>query len=455
MTRTLAIGVVAGIVLGAGYAASPATVWFLLVTALLFLWAGHGATPRERQWLWTLLAVAVALRVLTIVVLFATTDHDRNVSFFWDGDGLYMKQRSLWIRNLWLGLPLPPHYFERAFEVYGQTDYLNILAYMQYLLGPAPYGIHLFNVVVFLATCVLLYRLVRPVYGREAAFLGLAILLFLPTPFAWSVSALKESVFVFGLAIAVACVVALLRGPSLIARAAALAVLFVVLTTIEGLRIGGRQISTAGLAVGLLGSFAVRRLWIVLAIVCMVPLGVRILASNATVQKRLSTQLMLFAERHMGNVRSEGNGYRLLDEELYSDPHSMDSLRQMTTAQQARFVVRALGTFFVVPLPSQARSRAELVFLPQQAVWYTLVVLAVVGLVEGLRRDPLVTCGLLGMALVGGAIVALNSGNIGTMVRHRDTIVPFVVWLSALGAVASVTHAMSTRRLSHEETACH
>lgn len=41
---------------------------------------------------------------------------------------------------------------------------------------------------------------------------------------------------------------------------------------------------------------------------------------------------------------------------------------------------------------------------------------------------------------------ALNSGNIGTMVRHHDTIVPFVVWLSALGAVTITSRIMRRAR---------
>jgi hypothetical protein len=66
-----------------------------------------------------------------------------------------------------------------------------------------------------------------------------------------------------------------------------------------------------------------------------------------------------------------------------------------------------------------------------------------VGLVAGLRRDALVTCLLASFAVIGAGVIALNSGNIGTMVRHRDTIVPFVVWLSALGAVTTASGIMS------------
>ena len=49
---------------------------------------------------------------------------------------------------------------------------------------------------------------------------------------------------------------------------------------------------------------------------------------------------------------------------------------------------------------------------------------------------------------VGSISIAIYSGNIGTMVRLRDTIVPFVVWLSAEGviATASVWRAKVSKR---------
>ena len=110
-----------------------------------------------------------------------------------------------------------------------------------------------------------------------------------------------------------------------------------------------------------------------------------------------------------------------------------------TPTEQLRYFVRATASFITVPLPWQARSTTEMLFLPQQIIWYLMVLFAVVGSVSGLRRDPFVTCMLLAIVAVGSVAVALVSGNIGTMVRHRDTVVPFVVWLSAGGAVATVS----------------
>src|SRR5439155_1104070 len=171
-----------------------------------------GLSERERRWVWGLLALAIALRLLAVALLFLTTDHHNAASFFWDGDGVALKRRGLWIRNVWLGQPITPLQFSVAFDPsYGWTTYIYVLAYLQYLLGPAPYGVHLFNIALFLTMAVALYRLVRSAYGPEAALLGFGLLLFLPTPFFWSVSALKESLYLLLATIALVGAVTMLR----------------------------------------------------------------------------------------------------------------------------------------------------------------------------------------------------------------------------------------------------
>lgn len=433
----VSLAIVSGFLIGVGYVASPLSVWFLLAMAALFAWAGRGLSARERRWVWALLAVAAALRVAAVAVLFVTTDHHRVVSFFWDGDGMYMKQRSLWIRNLSLGVPVPPLYVTNAFYSYGWTTYILVLAYLQYLVGPAPYGVHLFNVALCMATAVMLYRLIRSAFGRVAALLGFALLLFLPTPFLWSVSALKESLFVFLEAVALTAAVAVIRSHRLLVRALALLILGLSVASIDGVRVGGQVIVLLGLAVGFAASIMVRRVVFVALVVLLLPFAVVRVSHSPNVQTRIMTQLKSSALMHIGNVRTEGHGYKLLEQRFYSGTN--DLLSTMTPIEGARFVVRALISFVIVPLPWQLQSWSEMAYLPQQILWYVLVALAFVGLFAGLKRDMLVTCLLAGLTVVGGAVIAINSGNIGTMVRHRDTVVPFVLWLSALGAVAVVS----------------
>lgn len=440
----LACATIAGVTLGVAYAASPLTVWFVIVMSGVFLWAGRGLADRERRWVWGILTAAVALRVLAIAVLFLASDHHQSVSFFWDGDGVALKRRALWIRNVWLGVPIAPLDFWNAFDrLYGWSTYLHVIAYVQYLVGPAAYGVHLFNVCLFMSAMVGLYRVARSAYGRAPALIGLGALLFLPTPLFWSVSALKESLYLFLEVMGMVALFAVLRTTGWFTRGLGVAVLTGTLASINTVRVGGLLIEAAGLAIGVMGSLVVRRVSLVLLLLLLLPIGGRRLLNDAALQAQIMTRLRTSAVLHIGNVRTEGHAYKLLDQRFYSEDRAKDPIATMTPMEAARFVVRAFVSFVIVPLPWQVQSFSEIAFLPQQIVWYALVLLAVVGFVAGLRCDALVTCTFAGLATIGSAVIALNSGNIGTMIRFRDTIVPFVVWLSALGAVSVASRMMT------------
>ena len=153
------------------------------------------------------------------------------------------------------------------------------------------------------------------------------------------------------------------------------------------------------------------------------------------------TQLRAAAKMHMGHVVTRGHAYKLLDERIYV--LGRNGLT-MTTDEATRFVGRAIVSFIVVPLPWDLRSRSELAFLPEQIIWYLLLLSAAVGLVAGLRRDALVTCILSGYVIVASGVVALNSGNVGTLIRHRAFALPYLAVLSALGAAAVLMSVTGT-----------
>jgi hypothetical protein len=439
--------IAAGVALGVAYALSPLAVWFLAVMVALFAWAGRGLPEAERRCVLGLLAVAVLLRILALAVLFLASDHFKTVSFFWDGDGVFLKQRGLWIRNVWLGLPVAPTDFGNAFSrEYGWTSYLYVLAYLQYLMGPAPYSIHLLNVAIFIATVILLYRVVRRAYGPAAAVPGLALLLFLPTLFLWSISAMKESLYVFLEVLPLAALIVIVRSRSWAMKMLALGIVVAAVSANSSVRAGAFAISVIGLAGGVAGSIVARRLSYAVVVLALAALAGYQLLKRPALQAAIMLQLESAAVVHIGHARTEGHFYRVLDQRFYSGHPKTDPIAEMTPLEGARFAARAVASFVLVPLPWQAESTQEMLFVPQQVVWYVMVVLGAVGLAAGLRRDALVTC-LLAAFIVGGtAAIALNSGNIGTMVRHRDTVVPFVVWLSALGAVELAARAGGARR---------
>jgi hypothetical protein len=89
-----------------------------------------------------------------------------------------------------------------------------------------------------------------------------------------------------------------------------------------------------------------------------------------------------------------------------------------------------------VPRPWTIESRPALAFVPELMVWYCILALLPFGFVVALRRDPMVTMVLGAYAFALAALVAVTGGNIGTLVRHRGLALPYLIWLSAVGADA-------------------
>ena len=444
-----------GAFLGVGYAASPLTVWFLGSVALLSAWGIRGLSVRERNWVLGILTFAIGTRLLLIFLLFVTTEPFETASFFWDGDGVYYKQRAEWIRQVWLENQIAPLDYDRAFfRGYGWSSYLYVIAYVQYWFGEAPYAIHLVNVFLSVSVAVVLYRLIRAGYGKATALLGLLLLLFMPTPLLWSVSALKESLYVFLIMLGLVGTVLVVRGPTMARRAVGLCAVIIAFAVIDGVRVGGGILLAAGIAGGLCGAIATRRLSVAVLVITLLPFVTYGLLQTETIYPRIKSELERAAVQHIGHVKTPGNWYKLLEESFYVNTEREVAISTWTPPDQVRYAVKAVASLIVMPLPSQARSTTEFLFLPLQFIWYLMVLFAVVGSLAGFRRDPFVTCMLVATVAIGAVAIAIYSGNIGTMVRLRDTLVPFIVWLSAEGVIATGAAYRTQRwhRLAYSRT---
>lgn len=405
--------------------------------------AARGRTGLERQLIVGMIGVAILLRVAMIAGLFLSTDHFAHyvTSFPFDGDGQFMKIRSLWMRNVWLGVPVGPGYFKVTFARYGWTSYVQVIAYLQYLFGPAPYAIHLFNVSCYIAGAVLMHRTVRPSYGALTALVSLGAILFIPTIVVWSASALKESLYFLLTAIVVSSLMKAVRRGGTGGGMAGLCCAVAAAAALGSVRAGALFIVTAGVVLAFVGTFLTRRVWLLVLVLALATVLGNSVLERPSVRSRMMPWLVDSSNIHIGNVRTEGHSYKLLDQRFYSG----DPLNSMTWPEAKRYVVRALISFVTVPLPQDVVSRPELLLVPQQVFWYGLLVFAVPGVFEGCRRDTFLTWLLLGISCAGAGVIALNSGNVGTLVRIRDTVVPLVSCLGAVGVVSVLARVVQAR----------
>jgi hypothetical protein len=423
--------VAAGIALGFVYTLSPLTVWCGAASVVVVWWAGRGLPVREARWVRGLLAAAIAVRAVMVAALFlfGSGDHMWFNVFF--GDEQYVIVRSLRLRHLWLGSPISLEALFDVFDLYGQTSYLNVIAYVQLLVGPAPYGIHLLNAVFYVCGVVVLHRLVRASFGRVAALGTFAGVLFVPTLVVWSASALKESLnFLFVTAV-MAAAVAVVRAQWRWRLPAALMVV-AGLAALSTFRTGALQIMALALAAAFAARIVTRRAWR-LALAALVLSIVSIpLLRQPRVQEAVLRELRPAARRHMGDVFTRGHSYKLLDQRIY-DTRLPET---MTPREAARFVGRAAVATLFFPAPWHAQSRPELAYLPEQILLYVILLMSVIGFAAGLRRDALVTLLFAAYAAAALLAVAINTGNIGTLVRHRGFALPYLIALSAVGVSA-------------------
>ena len=429
--RTWLMATLVGIGAGIVYAMSPLTVLFALGMYALVRCAVQDLDDGgERRRVTVLLVVAIALRAIAVAALFMTTNHEQVPFGRFFGDEEFYLRHSIWLRNIAVGLPVHTSDFAFAFDTLGWTSYLYVLAFLQVLVGPAPYGVHLFGIALFLLGTVVLFRTVRPVFGRTASLIGLVVLLFLPSLFAWSISALKEPLYFLATACAIALAVKLARDRRLGIRLIVLAALAVVVLVIGTIRDGGAALAGAGILGGLAGAWMIRRPWAVAAVVVLLPIATGLTLRVPRTQIRVYNLIQWAARQHRAFIETPGWAYPLLDQRFYDDAQTITDMR---FDEATRYVVRAAERYVTVPLPWEAKSPAAVAYLPEQVIWYVLVALLPIGVLFSLRRDAVLTMILCGVTIVSASAIALLNGNVGALVRLRVLAIPYITWLSMVG----------------------
>jgi 4-amino-4-deoxy-L-arabinose transferase-like glycosyltransferase len=185
--------------------------------------------------------------------------------------------------------------------------------------------------------------------------------------------------------------------------------------------------AAGGLAIGLAGRRP--RLAVALIVACL--LATPLIATRGWFKDRTVAAVRQAAAVHWGHVNTPGYVYTILDGSFYL---RRAAIGDITFRQGARYVIGSLVTYVTVPLPWRIQSRAALTYLPEQMAWYLMVLLLPIGIVSGLRRDLLLTSLLATYAATAALLVALTSGNVGTLVRHRGLAMPYLLWFSLLGA---------------------
>lgn len=436
----LLLSVLAGLALALLFTASPVGVIVLAMAPVVAYVAARRLDRDERRVLFTIVGVALLARLVAILGLFALgiPEHNDLALGSLTGDQAYNVSRSLRTRDILRGFGGLTHYdYFVTTDEYGRTSYISLLTVVQYVFGPSPFGLRLLNALMFVTGAAILFRTLRPRFGLMASSLGMIVVVVLPSLFYASISVLKEPLYFLASSLCLAAAIGLGRRRSAGSWIGLAILVAVCIWILDDLRRGAVVLSLAGLACGVAIRVIGQTRWplVTTAVLLIATLGA--VAMVPPLQRRALAGISTAARQHSGHVFTRGHAYKLLDEGFYMNPVTpAASTIALTPWQASRFVARSAASFILTPLPWEARSLSERAYLPEHLLWYALILMLPFGVAEGWRRDAWATSMVIGFVLPMAAVLAMTNGNVGTLLRLRGLVTPYLAWVSMLGFCA-------------------
>lgn len=274
----------------------------------------------------------------------------------------------------------------------------------------------------------LLYDFTKKIFSSAAGKIAMIIFLFWPTVILWSITDLKESHLILSVVGAVWCAEEIRRKKELKPRLILLSVLlFLALYAISLRRFLAPLfglIFFIAFAHYLLNLYRKRnegksQLFLI---------GLASLAVFFLFKENISRIAVGFYGKliffNQGYLNSGGWNYDLLS----------GSSNHYTVAFFLEYFIRSWYHFLLEPLPWNIRSLNMLVFSPVMFFWYLMLFLSIVGLKNTIRAGMISRLRpILIFLFLYTSIVGMSIANIGTAVRFRDLMLPFIAIFTAIG----------------------
>jgi hypothetical protein len=386
----------------------PLAAGFMAVTLTVRRLGRHfdEATARRIMW-WSVVSLLLHLLAGLIIT-------NSSLSLYLGGDAFTYHRGAIAILRHWNdGFPMPRNLQQ------GKEGFYYVLAALYWMFGVSTSAGLVFNATLSAILVPLLVDSARRLFGPSATRSIPPMALLLPGLFIWSTQLLKEACVLFLAALAVNCA---LRVAQRITPGA----LFVLTTSLAALMTFRAQVGFV-LAAGMLLGLTLGR-------------G-RILGGVGTGVGALAVVAVL--------VGSVGLGYAGFQVAIDSNLKQADTVRLdlatsarsgfaedvhiATPGQAVRFLPRGLTALLLGPFPWQLGTVRQLPAIVDVLAWWSLIPFLWRGLRRGWRLVGRRLLVVMIPATAASMVLALATGNFGTIVRERTQIVVILLPLIAYG----------------------
>ncbi len=302
----------------------------------------------------------------------------------------------------------------------GYITYLYSLIYAAY--GFTPALINFMNVILHLLTAILIYKSVSLIFDNRAAYLSSVFFLLNPISFYYSSTKLQESMFIFIVYLSVYCFIMTMKKGNLWYAFLILFLLYISHSLLKTYYFV--PLLLAFMVSSVIVLFKKKKMVFFILVAFVI---VYLVSAHANVFAKIKSysyqSLDFMVIRQQGFYNTGGQVYQLFIPG--KDIHDYALMDWVTYFLKGWYHV--LGE----PVLSSRTPFSLILFFPIKIVFLILCALAVPGFLMAMRYGHIEAVIFFNIFLLVGSGLAMASGNIGTMFRHRDLIVPIVFVFSS------------------------
>jgi len=205
-----------GLIFGAISFFSPGSLFFIALALTTVFIINRISDKKERDFILKLFLWGFALRIFCMLLInvgliygghvlnygtdpsYAGRDYpDFSTPYLFDDEGYYTLRGQF--TNMYLsGKPLSDSTITGLVRnEYGFTSFIYVLASYFNIFGYSPISSRLINCFLGILTAIIVYYMARDISGLRAAKLSAVFVAFFPSLFIWSITNLKETIFIF------------------------------------------------------------------------------------------------------------------------------------------------------------------------------------------------------------------------------------------------------------------
>ena len=298
--------------------------------------------------------------------------------------------------------------------------YLYSVIYAAY--GFTPAVINFMNVILHLLTAIIIYKSVTMIFDDRAAYLSTFFFLLNPVTFYYSSTKLQESLSMFFTYLSIYCFIAFLKKNNYWYALSIFPIFYIISSFLRAYYF--MPLFLVFVVSSIIVLFLKNKKAFFIISICIV-FSLPILHTSMSGKiKSYTAQVLQDSVTHQKGFYSTGGQiYRI----FLADKDSRD----YTLKDWAGYILKGWYHMLSEPVLSTDRSVKLLLFFPVKVIFLILCALAVPGILTAIRYGHAEAVIFISILLILGTGIAMSSGNVGTMLRHREVITPAVFIFSA------------------------